>query len=66
MVSSPVRRSSSGHRMGEDHPRANADDDEVEIARELREEHGLSYGEIAEKLEQPRSTVRDWCNYNTR
>lgn len=56
-----TRRAPSGHRCGESHPKATSDDSEVQIVRELHEEHGLGYGTIAEKMELPKSTVRNWC-----
>ena len=51
------RRGPSGHRAGEDHPRARLPDADVEIIRELHEQHGLGYGTLAEKFE----TLREPC-----
>lgn len=60
-----VRRGFTGHRVGESHHRARAPDNDVELARALRDE-GLSYRAIAEKFETSPWTVRDWCTYRTR
>lgn len=38
----------------------------VELARDLREKHGLLISEIAEKLEIPKPTVSGWLNYSRR
>lgn len=51
---------------GESHPRVKAPDADVELVRELHEQHGLSYGALAEKFEVPRATIRNWCAYRTR
>lgn len=65
-MSRAVRRSATGHRMGEHHPRARVPDEDVALIRELHEQHGLSYDCLAEKFELPKSTVRDYCTYRTR
>jgi len=52
-------------RYGERHHRARHSDHDVELARALRDE-GLTYREIAEKLEVSYWTARDWCDYRTR
>lgn len=65
-MSGGVRRGPSGHRIGQDHPRAAAPDEEVELVRELHEEHGLSYDTLSEKMERPVSTIRNWCTHRTR
>lgn len=46
----------SAVRRGEDHPAARYTDREVDMVRGLREA-GWSYGEIARKMDMPRSTV---------
>lgn len=56
-----VRRSFTGHRVGESHPRAELPREDVLLIRALREEK-LGYGTIAKKFELPRSTVQDICN----
>ena len=45
-----------GRRIGETHPLARYSDHEVELVHQLREA-GLSYGQIAKKLEMPKATV---------
>jgi len=60
-----MRRNATGHRIGQDNHKAKEDDHTVWLARELREA-GLTYAKIAEKLEVPWPTVRDWVTYRTR
>lgn len=40
--------------------------DDVEMIRQLREDYGLSYREIADKFEIAVSTVCDICKYRRR
>ena len=61
-----VSRLPGDRRVGERHPKARLSDQDVEMIRVLHEEHGLGYGQLAEKFEAPRSTVRDVCKYLTR
>lgn len=53
-------------RLGERHYRAQLSNHEVELARALRWDHNISISEIARKLEQPRTTIRDICNFRSR
>lgn len=48
-----------GSRVGETHHRARLTDHDVDLIRDLREEYGLTYQEIADKFEISKSTVRD-------
>ena len=48
----------AGLRVGEDHPRARYTDGEVAMVHTLRDD-GWSYRAIADKLEMPKSTVRN-------
>lgn len=61
-------RDSRGYRYprGERHHKAAAPDDDVRLVRELREQYGISYGELAKKFEVSRWVIRDWCTYRTR
>jgi len=64
-----VRRSFTGHRIGESHPRARLSDEDVRLIRALNEEPGkLGYKAIANKWEPPlpQSTVRNICTGRTR
>ena len=54
-----------GLRIGEDHQNAKYTDGEVDMVLTLRDD-GLSYGEIARKMDMPKSTVRDVCKGNRR
>lgn len=58
--------SESGSRCGETHHRAKLTDHDVDLIRELHEEHGLSYGVLAVKFEVSKSTIRDLCRYRRR
>lgn len=51
----------SGLRIGEDHPKAQYTDHEIELVLQLRDQ-GTSYGKIAAKMDMPKSTVQDFCN----
>ena len=61
-----VRRSFTGHRIGESHPRARLSSDDVTMIRTLHEEHGLGYRTLADKFETPRETIRSICRYESR
>lgn len=54
-----------GLRIGEDHPRAELTDAEVERIRELHEE-GMSYRQLAEKFEQSKGAIAKICRYERR
>lgn len=54
------------YRCGEDHPKATISNEDVDLMRELHEEHGLTVSEIAAKWEKPKSTIRDIVNYKNR
>lgn len=58
-------RNERGLWVGEDHPGAKYSDSDVALVFELRES-GMSYGQIAQKMEIPKSTIRDWLKYYTR
>lgn len=63
---STSRSGSYGHRRGEAHPRANLTDQDVELMRELHEQHQLGYKRLALKFECSKETARDVCTYRTR
>lgn len=50
---------------GEDHPKVSLSDQDCELIRELHES-GLSYGQIADKFQRSKSTIRDIIKYRTR
>jgi hypothetical protein len=52
-----------GLRVGEDHQRAKHSDREVDQMRELHEEHGACYSDLADWFECPKSTVQKYCQY---
>ena len=49
----------NGARVGETHHRAKLTDEDVDLIRELHEDYGLSYRELAVKFEVSKSTIRD-------
>lgn len=55
-----VKINENGRRIGEDHQRAKLTDAEVDLVRDLRDD-GMSYGQIAKRMEVGKSTVRDIC-----
>jgi len=59
-------RNELGYPIGEDHHNAKLSDSDVHLIRELHEEYGLSFREIAEKFEVAWETVRDIVNYKRR
>lgn len=59
-------KKANGLRRGDRHPKAKLTDHEVELVRRMREQDKMSYGEIALKMETPKTTIIDICSYNTR
>jgi len=55
-----------GWPTGERHHRARLSNHDVELMRQLHEDHGLTVYQIAQKFEVPYSTARDICKYRTR
>ncbi len=56
----------NGRRIGEDHPKANLTDEQVERMRDLREYHNLTYDQLAAMYQVPKSTVASICQYMRR
>lgn len=56
----------NGNRVGEDHGKAKLTDHDIDLIRELHEEHGLGYRTLARKFETSKSTIRDICKYRRR
>jgi ribosome-binding protein aMBF1 (putative translation factor) len=55
-----------GRRIGDSHHRSRISNHDVDLMRELREEHRLSYKELAEKFDVSESLVKQICNYRIR
>lgn len=55
-----------GLRIGEDHPRADLTDAEVETIRTLHEGEGMSYSQLAEKFDQSKGAIAKICRYERR
>lgn len=47
------------------HHRAKLTKEEVELIRQLNEEHGIGYKRLAKKFDVGVSTIRDACTYRT-
>lgn len=56
----------SGQRIGETHHRAKLTDRDIDLMRELHEEHGIGYTKLAEKFECSKSEARYICRYMVR
>ena len=61
-----IRRSATGHRIGEQHHRAKLTDADVRLIRTLHADHGLSYSQLSDKFEAPKRTIRAFCAYERR
>lgn len=61
-----IRRAPSGHRVGQDHPRAKLTDAEVAAMRAEYLPYVRGYGYLARKWGCSPSTVRDIVTYRTR
>lgn len=55
----------AGYRVGESHPQAVLTWADVDLIRELHEEHGITVAELARKFECAYSTVRDVVEFRT-
>ncbi len=55
-----------GYRIGQGHHRAELSDHEVDLMRELHENHGKGWKWLSKCFEIPKRTVRDICNYKVR
>lgn len=55
-----------GQRIGESHHRAKLTDHDVDLVRELHEDHGITYAQLAEKFGVSRSVIREICRYRIR
>lgn len=56
----------SGRRVGEDHPQAVLTDHEIEVMRDLHENHGIGYRRLSRIFDVPRSQVQRICRYRVR
>ena len=52
--------------IGQHHPKAKLTDNDVEVIRELHDEGGIGYKQIAEKFEVSKSCIAAICTYRTR
>lgn len=71
-MSRMVAVNAAGRRIGEDHPRANFSNHEIDTIREMYEEYPvgdprhIGYRALAKIWECSRETIRDICNYRHR
>lgn len=61
-----IKRSETGHRCGESHPKAKKSDVEVEEMRRRCEEEGIGYKRAAKIFECNVHTARNILSYRTR
>lgn len=61
-----MKRSPSGHRVGEWHPRAKLTDEQVAKMRRMYRSGTVGYKVLAEEFGCGESTVRDIVQYRTR
>ena len=66
MVRRLVAVNELGLRIGEDHPAAKLTDREVDLIRELHEEHGAPYGLLMDWFPVSKSTIAMVCRYERR
>lgn len=66
MTKVSVAINDKGARIGETHQCARLTNADVDMIRELREGHNLTYRVIAEKFEVSKSLVRQICRYQIR
>lgn len=68
----PIALNQWGRRIGEGHPRARLTDHEIDLMREMHEQHPvgdpkhLGYKKLARMFEVDRSQVRHICHYRQR
>lgn len=51
---------------GQDHPRADLSDREIDLIRYLHETMGWAYGQLARKFNKPKGTIAKICTYQRR
>lgn len=59
-------RDENGRIVGEHHHMATLTNHQVDLIRELREEHCMTYAALAHMYSVPRSTIQMICNYKRR
>lgn len=55
-----------GRRIGQSHPRSKLTDEQVDRIRDLNEDHDLSYTQLAEMFQVPKTTIASICQYARR
>ena len=58
--------SEDGRIVGEAHPKARLTNHQVDLIRELREEHRMTYNELALMFSMPKATIAYICRYQRR
>lgn len=65
-MTNPPKNTTKGRQQGETHSQARLTDREVELIRRLHEIEGWGYKKLAKKMDCPKRTIRDICNYRCR
>lgn len=55
-----------GRRIGEDHQHARLTNEQVERIRDLHEDHGLKYSQLAAMFQVSKSAIAGICQYRRR
>lgn len=66
MAKRRCRRGEKGRLAGERHPNARYSDHEIEVMRDMHEQHGFGYRRLAVIFECSRSYVRNVCKFKRR
>ncbi len=55
-----------GYAIGEDHRNAKLTNEQIDRIRDLREEHGMKYSQLAEMYQVSKSMIAGVCQYRRR
>ena len=61
-----IKVNEAGRRVGETHHRSKLSDADVDLMRDLHEDHGLWYDRLSKRFGVAKSTVRDIVTYRHR
>ncbi len=61
-----IKVDEAGRRIGDSHHRARLSDGDVDLMRDLHEDHGIGYDRLSKRFGVSRRTVRDIVNYQHR
>lgn len=66
MATKMIALNEQGKLIGEDHQFATLTNEQVDRIRDLHEDHGLSYGQLATMYNASKSTIAGICQYRRR